>query len=230
MIKRFLISPPFGTWYQPSWATPVLGSFTAEARPGRLGRVLKTVRPIVGGWRNGIGLRNPGIRSVKEFRSDVIYSFAGMSQEDWSVGLGVIWSGALVELNIGCPNELVSMPMPRLLREYTRKFRWLSVKLPAGPEAMDLCDMAVDCGVLNIHACNAIRIDGAAHSGAPVLERALALVAEIRQTYGRGITIIGGGGVYRAEHVRAFREAGADKCSLCTGLLRPWGIPGIIAA
>jgi len=44
--RPFLISPPAGTWFRHRRAYSVIGSFTREIRPGRLSRIVRTVRPV----------------------------------------------------------------------------------------------------------------------------------------------------------------------------------------
>jgi len=62
-VRPLIISAPFGNYIQPPGATPTLGTFTLADRPGRVRRVLATVRYYrrLGAWVNKIGLRNPGI-------------------------------------------------------------------------------------------------------------------------------------------------------------------------
>ena len=65
----FFISAPFGNFLQHSTfarnAICVTGTFTLKPRPGRLKQILKTLRYVKSeagwGWRNQLGLRNPGI-------------------------------------------------------------------------------------------------------------------------------------------------------------------------
>ena len=63
VVKRLIISAPFGNYLQPEGTTPTLGTFTLARRPGRIQRIIRTVRwyPRIGAWVNRIGLRNPGI-------------------------------------------------------------------------------------------------------------------------------------------------------------------------
>jgi len=66
-LKPLVVSAPFGNYIQPDGCTATLGTFTAASRPGRLWRILKTVRyyPRLRAWVNKIGLRNPGIGWVE---------------------------------------------------------------------------------------------------------------------------------------------------------------------
>jgi dihydroorotate dehydrogenase len=42
------------------------------------------------------------------------------------------------------------------------------------------------------------------------------------------IRIIGGGGIYRPEHVDEYQDAGVDLYSISTACFKPWTLPGII--
>ena len=80
------------------------GSFTWDARPGLIRHTLRSFRRIEGGWINQIGLRNKGIRSVKEFNPDLIYSLVGLDDGDWENMLDYCPYGINIEVNLGCPN------------------------------------------------------------------------------------------------------------------------------
>ncbi len=95
-LKDAIISPPFGTYIEADWATPVIGTFTYERRPGnKVWRAIKTLRPIKGGWVNNIGLRNPGLQKMDAGPSSyfdylhhlphsAIVSIHGSNDEEWN--------------------------------------------------------------------------------------------------------------------------------------------------
>jgi dihydroorotate dehydrogenase len=56
-------------------------------------------------------------------------------------------------------------------------------------------------------------------SGPPVRARALAMVKRAREVLGPDSTVIGVGGIERAEHARAYLEAGANLVQLYTGFI-----------
>src|ERR1700675_1261388 len=101
------ITPPFGTYFRPRHAVPVLGSFTLLSRPGRTMQVLRTLRPVRGGWRNAIGLRNGGVTPLT-YRPGGVYSLAGVNDGDWERLYHAMavkqWPEYLIELNLSCPN------------------------------------------------------------------------------------------------------------------------------
>ena len=57
------ISPPFGNYLNFPKTIPIKGSYTYYKRPGKWSQIFKTLRfdRRYYGWRNKIGLRNPGI-------------------------------------------------------------------------------------------------------------------------------------------------------------------------
>ena len=110
---RLVVSAPFGNYVQPEGAVATLGTFTALRRPGRLWRILKTVRyyPRLRAWVNKIGLRNPGIewleRKVDAGKitcADKLVSVHGFSPDEWWRLLDGIQRvrPLAVELNMSC--------------------------------------------------------------------------------------------------------------------------------
>lgn len=85
VMQNLVISAPYGNYIQPQGATPTLGTFTNEPRPGRWLRVAKTVRfyPKIGAWTNQIGLRNPGIDAAPDCDGTKILSIHGFDSDDW---------------------------------------------------------------------------------------------------------------------------------------------------
>lgn len=228
-----IISPPFGTYFRPSWATPVLGSFTPRERPGRFWRALKTIRPVRGGWRNDIGLRNPGIGSIQEVDGRCIYSIAAFNDIEWHVAFELLSSvvgherAVMVELNVTCPNTLQDLPEWQTYHVVQEYFDWVSVKLPCDMgRALRIAERALDAGLGVFHCTNAKRRVDGSYSGAAPREMALHLCEWVKRRWPETV-VIGGGGIYTAEHARRFKDVGADHISLCTGLTRPWNIRGI---
>src|SRR5258708_31459303 len=67
-MKKFIISPPFGSFITHEKCTSVLGTYTLNQRGGwlkKIYRAMLTVRPIKNGRVNNIGLQNSGIKSVR---------------------------------------------------------------------------------------------------------------------------------------------------------------------
>lgn len=234
-IKPLIISAPFGNYIQPSCATPTLGTFTAVPRPGRLWRIVKTVRyyPRLGAWVNKIGLRNPGIdhlvRSIESGKidaSDKLLSIHGFSAEDWWALLdkGTAIKPLAIELNISCPNVgEMSWPQELFVRAVAAGSPVI-VKVP--PVRYErVVREALEAGVRWLHCCNTLPVPAGGMSGRPLLPISLRVVEEVRQTAeamgAQDLKIIGGGGVRSAEDAIAYQEAGADCIAVGTLVFGP---------
>ena len=68
------ISPPFGNYIFLKGCTSILGTYTYFRRKGLIKQIIKTLRPVGGGWRNSIGLRNKGIINITAYDPDKVYS------------------------------------------------------------------------------------------------------------------------------------------------------------
>lgn len=182
------------------------------------------MRPVwrSGGWVNRIGLRNPGLPSIRRFRPDAIYSLAAITPADWAAMAALVPDGANVEVNLGCPNGGEHAIAPDILADLARRCAWLSVKLPPQPEALAVAEQAVACGVAALHLCNTLPTARGGESGPRLRAAALPLVREARRRFGPRLRIIGGGGIYAPDDVAAYREAGADHFSLATIWFTPW--------
>ncbi|MFG0294012.1 MAG: hypothetical protein ACF8MJ_12780 [Phycisphaerales bacterium JB050] len=234
-LKPLIISAPFGNYIQPDCATPTLGTFTAAARPGRLWRVLKTVRyyPRLGAWVNKIGLRNPGIDHLakaveagKISPADKLLSIHGFSEVDWwaLIEKAAAIRPMAIELNISCPNVgEISWPQDLFQRAVDTGVP-IIVKVP--PVRYErVIGEALNSGVRALHCCNTLPVPAGGMSGRPLLPIALKVVEEVRGiAHAQGIAdlkIIGGGGVRSPEDARAYREAGADAVAVGTLVFGP---------
>src|SRR5687767_4371587 len=96
-MNKLVVSAPFGNYYglikllTGATFTPTLGTFTLKPRTflhkpygGRFARTLLTVRYDFRSqsWRNRIGLKNPGVDSVKDAQ-DKIISVYGTTPHEW---------------------------------------------------------------------------------------------------------------------------------------------------
>ena len=232
-LQPAVISAPFGNYVQPVGATATLGTFTAAARPGRVWRVMRTVRYYrrLGAWVNRIGLRNPGIdwlvRRVERGRvdpGDKLVSIHGFEEDDWRKllaavgGLGVLG----VELNMSCPNVgEVSWPVD-LFGSAVAELGDSKVVVKLPPVRWEaMAEAAVEGGVKMFHACNTLPVSGGGMSGRPLKPVSLRVVGELRSKYRDTITIIGGGGVYEPEDVDEYADAGADHVAIGTKAMHP---------
>lgn len=217
-LKTYVISPPFGNWISWPNATPVRGTFTLEPRPGLIKHAVRTIRPVNGGWVNRVGLRNPGITSVR-FRTGPMYSIAGINDGDWERMFDLIPAGTLVEVNLGCPNVHDYGIEPYVLEEYCRKFK-VSVKIPPTKSAFELAEMAVNVGTHFLHCCNTLPTERGGESGRRLREITIPIIKRVHSKY-PNVAIIGGGGIYSRDHVFQYAVAGARHFSLATVWFNP---------
>ena len=229
-FKPLIISAPFGNYIQPIGMTPTLGTFTAAARPGRVWRILKTVRyyPRLRAWVNKIGLRNPGIdwlvSRVDAGRIDVsdkIVSIHGFEPNDWWKLLQRVESISplAVEMNMSCPNVgEIDWPPELFLRAQAMDVPVI-VKLP--PVNYDLIfEQAHEAGLRTYHCCNTLPVAAGGLSGQPLKPVALQCVRDLRTCYD-DLTIIGGGGIRTVGDVDQYAEAGADYFAIGTKVFNP---------
>jgi dihydroorotate dehydrogenase len=225
---KIYIAPPFGTYFRPKGAIPVLGSFTPRPRPGRTGQVLRTVRPVPGGWVNAIGLRNPGVGALRcRYQPGIVYSLAGIEDGDWSLLYHALWTFQWpaydLELNLSCPNVHEYGPPTRgeLEAFTTLPNAHISAKLPPDlPAAIELTARCLEAGIRLIHLSNTLPSPVGGVSGAPLRKVNLPIVAEIARRYPQA-EVIAGGGIYNESHARAYLHTGAKHLSLGTVWMNP---------
>lgn len=226
-LPTYLISPPVGSWFGAPGAIRVFGSFTWLARPGRIGQVLRTVRPVPGGWVNAVGLRNPGIRSV-DFSPDHIYSLAGIDDGDWE--RMAYWICAeppllTVELNLSCPN----VHEYGITRRDVKRFNGRVIaKLPPTEAAWKLADICAEAGVEYLHFSNTIPSPIGGISGDALRRVNLPMVERAARCY-PAIPIIAGGGIKSKQHETDYANAGARHFSISSGYLW-WRLARVIGA
>lgn len=228
-MTPFLISPPFGTYFDHPEATPVLGSFTLKPRSGRWYKTLQFLwdnwqRPVIGGYCNRIGLRNPGIDSLQFLPHDLrLHSLVGLDDDDWKIMLDHInFHGnthVRFELNLGCPNVHEYGIEYADLEAFCRHY-WCGVKLPADMnKAMKIADMAVKAGARFLHAGNTVASEWGGLSGAPAKAVNLPIVGALARAF-PGVHIVGGGGNYVYRDILDYNHAGAVSYSLATAWMR----------
>jgi dihydroorotate dehydrogenase len=231
-MKRFLINPPFGNYVEVAGCKRVMGSYTLHRRGGLIMQVAKTLRPIKGGWTNKIGLRNKGIKHVR-FQSGRIYSIVGLEADDWEVMLPILSTQTDVpflhlELNLGCPN-VHEYGIDRHTLEHYCHWHAVSVKLPATDAIDEVADMAVQSGANQLHCSNTLPTPAGGESGRRLKEWNLPVVERLAKRY-PSIPIIAGGGIYSAQDVKDYENAGASHFGLSTVWFTPWRVPAILKA
>jgi len=231
-LKPVVVSAPFGNYVQPKGATPTLGTFTAAARPGRLLRIIKTVRyyPRLKAWVNKIGLRNPGIdwltaqvNAGRKELVDKLVSIHGFNDSDWYKLIDAVaeMKPMGVELNMSCPN-VGHIDWPEdLFERAVGSGVPVVMKLPP-VNYQQMLEQAVAAGVRVLHCCNTLPVPAGGVSGKPLFPVSLAVIRDIRsQPFGNGLTIIGGGGVYHTADIDAYFDAGANHIALGTKVMHP---------
>lgn len=246
-MHRLIISAPFGNYIQPPGCTATLGTFTAQRRPGRVWRIIRTVRyyPRLGAWVNKIGLRNPGMdwlvaRTAAGLidPSDKIVSIHGFTEDEWRTLLDK--AAALrpapiaIELNMSCPN-IGHVNWPAWLFARAAELRnpspqsqvpgpFCIIKLPP-VNYRDMFDQAIDAGIRAFHCCNTIPIPAGGVSGKPLKPVSLACIADIRSRAPAHIlprlTIIGGGGITTPADIDDYAAAGATHFAIATKVFNP---------
>jgi dihydroorotate dehydrogenase len=220
VMKTILISPPFGNHLRVDWATPIRGTFTLEARPGLIKQVVKTLRPTKDGWVNKIGLRNPGIKSIKDFSENEIYSVLGHSEYEWHLIRQVIPEKMNVEINLGCPNTNAYTITPHNLERYLSKFNRVIVKLPPTPAIFNLARMVQEIGVEYLHISNTLPTPAGGLSGRKLKDINLGSIEAIKILFPK-LHIIGGGGIHTIDDLIDYKDAGAKFFSISTMCFSP---------
>lgn len=226
----YFISAPFGNYVKRSDAVSVTGTWTLESRPGRLKQIIRTLRYTSRGWRNKLGLRNPGLAvGLKNTKPNECLSIAAINPTDWLRMYEKISRNKNIELNISCPNldshqDTTQWEGFELFSQ--QQSTWCIVKIP--PTATkDLVDKLVDKGYNQIHASNTLATDKGGLSGQVLVPYTLELVEYIKRVHPH-VQVIAGGGVYAKPDAQRYINAGADHISLGTVCFTPWKLKGII--
>lgn len=223
-MKDFVISPPFGSYINHGKCTSVLGTYTLHKRGTwvkRLYRAITTIRPIKNGWRNNIGLLNPGIGAIKNFDPNKIYSIAAIHSADWNKLIDYIPKETMVELNLSCPNIEETEISDSQINTYLNKFPTIIFKLSPTKEIYDHIDRLISLGAQYLHIANTLPTNKGGEAGERLKFFSLKTIKNTRRKYSH-IKIIGGGGIYSPEDVKLYKNAGADYFSLATIWFKPW--------
>lgn len=234
-LRPLIISAPFGNYIQPDGATATLGTFTAQPRPGRIWRIVKTVRyyPSIGAWKNKIGLRNPGIadlvdrvRTGKVNAADKLVSIHGFTEAEWFELLE--WMADIkpggIELNMSCPNVGgIDWPAELFARAMETGVP-VVVKMPPVNYRL-LFDQSAEAGVRAYHCCNTLPVPSGGVSGKPLMPVALQCIRDVLENLAGAardeLIIIGGGGITKAPDIDAFADAGATRFAVGTKVMNP---------
>jgi dihydroorotate dehydrogenase len=227
MLNRIVISAPFGNYLNFDGATKTVGTFTWDARGGKLWRlwkVLSTVRYYwrLKSWVNRLGLPNPGIKTYS-VKGDEIVSIQGFNENEWRNLVSSMSTEVAIEFNLSCPNV-------QNLNALQDALPWVKYALGRGNiviaklPPIGWFDMLVElgrCGVRHFHCCNTIPTSGGGMSGKILKPFSLEAVRGVREMY-ENAYIIGGGGVTCWEDCEDYFYAGADSVSVASMLFFPW--------
>ena len=226
----YFIGAPFGNYIKRSDTVSVTGTWTLQPRPGRFQQIIRTLRYTRHGWRNKLGLRNPGLQvGLNKTNTNEVLSLAAIQPNDWLSMYGMINRDRNVEINVSCPNLDTHEDTTQFegFELFTnQKAKWCIVKIP--PQATnELVDKIVDLGYTQIHASNTLPTPKGGLSGQVLVPFTLSLIAYIKYTHPH-VSVIAGGGVYAKPDAQRYINAGADHISLGTVCFTPWKLKRII--
>ena len=226
----YFIGAPFGNYIKRSDAVNVTGTWTLHPRPGRFKQIIRTLRLTKDGWRNKLGLRNPGLQvGMLKTNYNECLSIAAIEPKDWMSIYAQINRHRNIELNISCPNldvheDTTEFEGFELFTNQTSD--WCIVKIP--PQAKHkLVDKIIDLGYTQIHASNTLPTDKGGLSGRCLQPYTLSQIEYIKKTHPH-VQVIAGGGVYAKQDAQRYINAGADHISLGTVCFTPWKLKRII--
>lgn len=223
-MERFLISPPFGNVFTIKGATSIKGTYTANPRGSnftKVFRLLKTTRPIRGGWVNKVGLQNNGIGSVKHFRKDKIYSIAALDVGDWDIFFEKIPKEIAVEINLSCPNISKHMEISDAqVEKFLQKYSLVIFKISPTESFMKEAERLATFGAKYFHLFNTLPTDKGGESGVRLKQFALKNIPKLKDRFPE-INIIGGGGIYSKDDVGLYKRAGCDYFSIASIFFDP---------
>jgi dihydroorotate dehydrogenase len=239
-LEPLIISAPFGNYVQPAGATPTLGTFTALRRPGRLWRIIKTVRyhRSLCAWTNKIGLRNPGIDWLVERAqrgkvsvAHAIVSIHGFNDAEWYTLLEKAASvrPLAIELNMSCPNVgHVNWPADLFTRASAVQAGGVGVIVKLPPVNFQaMASQAMEAGLGVFHCCNTLPVPAGGMSGKPLKPVALQCIgqlrrlAEARDGSADPLFVIGGGGITTPSDIDDYASVGASRFAVGTKAFNP---------
>ena len=225
--KMLYISPPFGNYIKRKNATRIIGTYTFNRRWGLMWNTLRSLRKTEDGWINQIGFRNKGLKNISRFDNKSVYSIAALDNS-WNKLFALLTDDIKIELNAGCPNVGAYTLKRCNIKPFIEHQNEVIVKVSpyVTRQFLDECQ---DVGVKTVHLCNTIPTPNGGISGKQLKELCLPLVESVATTY--NMDIIAGGGIYSAQDVVDYANAGAKKFSVSTLFITaPWQISAIEAA
>ena len=235
---KFFIAAPFGNYLKFENAISVKGTYTMLRRPGLIKQLIKTLRYDFNkkGWKNELGLRNPGIRrglnKYKHNNKEVI-SIAAILPIDWEDFARLIPDYINLELNLSCPNtDKIEINYKTLTKFYNafwdNKRQWCIAKI-SPLSTKDEIKRLLDIGFGQIHCSNTLPIIGGGLSGKELIGYTTKLIDFLKTNY-PSVKIIAGGGINHIDIVNFYKDKGADYFSLGTVCFTPWKLRKILNA
>lgn len=223
MFTNLFISPPFGNYINFPNTIPIRGSFTEKPRPGKWKQIFKTLRyiPILNGWVNKIGLRNPGIDyAINTYKKGQIISIALLKNSDVKTIESKIPKDMDIELNISCPNtdkKLINQGLHIFLNPQRK---WCILKLSPIIHFKEIDDY-YNQGFRQFHCSNTLPIKKGGLSGPILKVFNKDLIKYIRNTY-PSATIIAGGGIRTSDDIKFYQKLGANYFSVSSLCFNPF--------
>ncbi len=227
----YFISPPFGNYISTSYTTSIRGSFTLLPRPGLITRTLLTLRYSIalGGWKNEIGLRNPGLDyAIATYKKGEIISI-GLMDDDIDKIVEKIPKDMDIEINVSCPNvERGEGGYNKSLKKFLSPNReWCILKMSPTADLKEIREYYED-GFRQFHLSNTVplsfiydneEIKGGV-SGDMVKECNSVNIPIIRYNFPDAV-IIGGGGIRSISDIEDYCEMGANHFSFSSVHFNP---------
>jgi dihydroorotate dehydrogenase len=130
-----------------------------------------------------------------------------------------------IVVNVSSPNTpaLRELQRPEHLERILDAVRHERVFVKIAPDVDDamlaeICDVCVK-RASGMICTNTTIVDDGGLSGAPLMAKSTEILAKVRERVGRGYPLIGVGGIFTADDVRAKLAAGADLVQLYTGFI-----------
>jgi len=187
---------------------------------------------------NRMGFNNDGAEAVAERIAsfDAVPLFVNIGKnkdtpleaaaDDYALCAAILGPLAdAIVINVSSPNtpSLRDLQRPEHLERILDAARHDRVFVKIAPDVDDamlgeICDVCVKRA--NGMICtNTTMTDGGGLSGAPLMSKSTEILAKVRARVGRGYPLIGVGGIFTADDVRAKLAAGADLVQLYTGFV-----------
>jgi dihydroorotate dehydrogenase len=221
--KNLFISPPFGNYINLPGVVPIRGSFTLNERKGKWKQIFKTLRyiPILNGWVNKIGLRNPGIDyAIRTYKKGEIISIAILEPEDIDQIEKKIPKDMDIELNVSCPNTDKHLVNSGLSIFLNNEREWCIIKL-SPVENQKQIDEYYKQGFRQFHCSNTLPIQRGGLSGPLIKVFNKDLIKYIRNKYNDNVEIIGGGGIRTMDDIKFYNKLGVNHYSVSSLCFNP---------